>query len=392
MKCIGETVREANNLGDYYSVERNIPPLLICNPTSRVNLGPLKNSVLVRDININECGINRNISEEIYDRNIPQGNVPINIDMRPLPSSKCTDPKFLKERGGLEKYNQYEPSLECDIDPYIPGKGTVSKFFDNIDLDSELKNINKIDNKCGLQFFKKYPKDKDTKLRCYSDTLVKDNSSCNFNAGSDWKDYNKCSNFDNFPICTSKRYPCQINKENRKIGRRVIEDKNNQSGQIIRENQLNMIQRDLLLMDKKREAEMMNTIKRKNKFDNVSPDIYQYKSRGISNIHAPNIRVESSNVEEAKMKGYHDSLSNIIDKRAEINLNETIQEDYGCSRYSIQTYLDVMDKPNMAPFDCSGEDHYLYRFDNLMDGAAKDCTYCEKLFNNQTKRKIISPR
>jgi hypothetical protein len=51
-----------------------------------------------------------------------------------------------------------------------------------------------------------------------------------------------------------------------------------------------------------------------------------------------------------------------------------------------------MDKPNMAPFDCSGEDHYLYRFDNLMDGAAKDCTYCEKLFNNQTKRKIISPR
>ena len=44
-------------------------------------------------------------------------------------------------------------------------------------------------------------------------------------------------------------------------------------------------------------------------------------------------------IEAAKMKGYHDSLSNIIDKEAELNLNETIQEDVKESaRYSIETY------------------------------------------------------
>ena len=48
------------------------------------------------------------------------------------------DDRFEIERRGLEKYNEYKPNFKCDVDPYLPGRGTVSKFFNNI----EYKNLN----------------------------------------------------------------------------------------------------------------------------------------------------------------------------------------------------------------------------------------------------------
>ena len=53
---------------------------------------------------------------------------------------------FLKERKSLETYNQIEVDYKCKEEAFMPGKGTVGRFFNNIDVDSELKNINQISN------------------------------------------------------------------------------------------------------------------------------------------------------------------------------------------------------------------------------------------------------
>ena len=92
----------------------------------------------------------------------------------------------------IETEDKYEPNLECDT-YFNPGKGTVSNYFDNIDVESQLKNINEIANKCSIQDFDNYdylnvpkgsldiknyykinPFDKKSKLNCYSNVIKED--------------------------------------------------------------------------------------------------------------------------------------------------------------------------------------------------------------------------
>ena len=141
--------------------------------------------------------LNQNFNDRIYNRNVPTGNIPVNIDTRPIPTGRCIDARFQKERQSLDKYNKYEVNYKCEDDKiFMPDKGTVSGFFNNIDLDSELKNINQIDTKCSKRFFKVNPTDKKTKLKCYEDTLVKDYQKCENDVGYTWCKYNKTVNFE----------------------------------------------------------------------------------------------------------------------------------------------------------------------------------------------------
>ena len=88
----------------------------------------------------------------------------------------------------------------------MPGRGSIPKFFNNIDVDSELKNINEIDTKCSERLFKIDPRDSKTKLSCYSDTLVKDYKKCEDSHGSTWCDYQKCGKLETFEKCDSKDF------------------------------------------------------------------------------------------------------------------------------------------------------------------------------------------
>ena len=159
-----DTMRDSTNLEDNYQQVRNIPSLLICNQNGheRIQKGLLESSVLLgANFQIGDNCLNQNYNDKIYGRNVPIGNIPVNVDMRAIPTGRCVDPRFQKERTSLEKYNKYEVNMKCnDKEVFVPNKGTVSGYFNNIDLDSELKNINQIDTKCSKRFFKVNPEEK----------------------------------------------------------------------------------------------------------------------------------------------------------------------------------------------------------------------------------------
>jgi len=394
-KCIPDTMREKTQLADQYQELRNIHPLFICNNNNnreKVNKGLLERSELLRGIDFNLCDFGNNIDDTLYARNVPQGNIKVNIDTRPLPGDNCANPRFFKERESLNKYNEYNPKkFNCNQKIFLPNKGTVDGFFDNIDMDSELKNINKIDTKCSLQLFKIHPKDSNSSLNCNQNMLIKDYDKCEMEYGYTWDNFNQCSNLEEFPVCKSKDIPCVINKTGRK-NRKVTEDGITSSGRIITNEELLNVHKDLQLMEKKKQAEIQLQMIRKPRMKNVSPDIITYKSNGAQNIYAPNIRTQNVNPEEAKAHGYHDAISKVVDARAEINLRKLTEEKIDCGRFSKVIELEPMDQVNLSRYNCVKETQKLYSFNNQMDDPDRDCYFCEKLFNNQTKRKHIVPK
>ena len=218
-KCFMDTTRDKNNLGDYYQEMKNIPPLLICNQNNKPRLSKqvLENSVLLQNANIDlgECYslTSRNFNDTIYERNmpfnketsywaptvspspsmndnntisnntisnqneiIPENNLPLKIETRPVLSGLCPNKEALKKGEELDKFNEYKPNNSgnrCEM-VYVPGKGPINHYFDNIDIESQLKNINEIDTKCSMQLFKTNPNKNTNKLHCYKDHLVKD--------------------------------------------------------------------------------------------------------------------------------------------------------------------------------------------------------------------------
>ena len=94
----------------------------------------------------------------------------------------------------------------------IQEKGTINNFFDHIDIDSDLKNINHIDTRCSEKLFKIDPNKDKTKLSCYSDTLVKDYKKLENQAGYKWCDYNTCAELQGFPKCSSETINCPKKK------------------------------------------------------------------------------------------------------------------------------------------------------------------------------------
>lgn len=424
MKCISDKMREKTNLGDYYGQEQNLPPLLICNQnkSERVQQSLLETSVLLKG-ELGDCyKLNKNQSNEIYQRNVPNRPLPVNVDMRPINSSKCSDPRFLREREELENYNQYQVSLNCQEEAFMPGKGTVNRFFNNIDVDSELKNINEIDTKCSEKLFKVDPRDNKTKLSCYSDTLVKDYKKCDDQHGSTWCDYQKCGKLETFDKCDSKTFKCVNPKSDlsmydnmpnsgRLLNGSVLsadlmnqiklkqERQNTQQTTLLQQeqNRIKQIEADLKLLDTKRDLTLENNLNRhRMQFAPIQKpeDILQFKPSGDLNVYAPIIRRQQVNEDEAFKQGRQRSMEIQLDTRINERVNQLEQELGKQTRGynpnpSNNCVLEPVTETELYPFQCRDQTRNLYKFNKLV-GDSKDCLFCEQLFNNQTKRKHIS--
>ena len=440
-KCIMDTMRDSTNLEDNYQEVRNIPSLLICNQNGneRIQKGLLENSVLLgANFQIGDNCLNQNFNDKIYGRNVPVGNVPVNVDMRAIPSGKCVDPRFQKDRSGLEKYNKYEVNMKCnDKEVFMPNKGTVSGYFNNIDLDSELKNINQIDTKCSKRFFKINPEEKKSKIGCYKDVLVKDYQKCENDAGYTWCKHNKHTNFETFPECYKKEYTCAINKESREnakvlnqedilimdgqqsSGNLNVNGLNKRellSGQLIDKQKINDTLLDLQLLEKKKQMVINNFLEKETY--QKQKNIYQYKNNGHTNIYAPVIQKREHNLKNIEQLGYQKGLDKALDIRIEKKLgeleneverkkrilrelraqNKRIKESKKCDplrEYSPSVESIHIDRyarfsnSNIYDVKCRGQTKKLYKFNNLVSDN-RDCQYCEHVFNNQTKRKHIS--
>ena len=419
-KCIMDKMRDNTKLEDNYQQVRNIPPLLICNQNGheRIQKDLLSSSILLgKNFDLeseNMKNLNQNFNDRIYSRNVPTGNIPVNIDTRPIPTGRCIDARFQKERQSLDKYNKYEVNYKCEDDKiFMPDKGTVSGFFNNIDLDSELKNINQIDTKCSKRFFKVNPDDKKTKLKCYEDTLVKDYQKCENDVGYTWCKYNKTLNFEPFEECEKKEFNCVKEKKNTPNKNLVKghDSKELERGQEIMTEKIKDLVLDLELLEKKKQIIMKKYLPEEN---NIKPNsVIQYKSNDHTNIYAPIIRKRDVNTSKAENLGYEQGLEKKIDIRITRKLRE-IERLERLKREEL-THLEKMknqkcdplrqyspsvksihidryarsSNSNIYDIDCRGQTKKLYKFNNLVQDD-KECLYCEQIFNNQTKRKHIN--
>ena len=428
MKSIHDKLNENTDLHQFYGEVQNLPPLLICNQNKaeRINPNLLTTSALLQQETIDLSNLNRNQSQAIYERNLPAKPQAVNIDMRPISSSKCADPKFKKEREELEQYNQYEVSLKCGDPGFMPGRGSIPHFFNNIDLDSELKTINQIDTKCAERLFKINPNDKKTKLSCYSDTLVKDYKQLEANAGYKWCDYQKCGQLETFEKCDSKKFQCPTNQSDLTIydnmpagGRLVSSDvisndllnqiaaKQNreQTAMLTLEEQERQrryqIEADLQLLQQKQDVTLQNNLERhKVEYASVpkQDDINQFKPNGDLNVYAPIIRTQKVNENRAHNLGQQKALDMKLDMKIKARIKAyerelgkqmgTVRQGYNPNP-SNNCNLTTVVEPQIHPFQCREQTRNLYKFNKLVKNQ-EDCLFCEQLFNNQTKRKHIS--
>lgn len=426
MKCIQDKLNEKTDLDQFYGQVQNIPPLLICNQnkSERINPNLLSTSVLLSNQTIDLCNLDRNQSQAVYERNLPSKPQPVNIDMRPISSSKCSDPRFKKERESLEQYNKYEVSLKCDDQIFMPGRGSIPKFFNHIDLDSELKNINEIDTKCSERLFKIHPHDNRTKLSCYTDTLVKDYQTVEDQHGSRWCDYQKCGKLETFDKCESQQFQCPTQNsdltiyDNMPAGGRLInsevlssdlmnqirvkQERENTTQNTLEEQEKQrryQIEADFELLRQKRDVTLQNNLER-NKISYApvqKPDIQkmnQFKPNGDLNVYAPIVRKQKANPERA----YNLGKQKALDMKLDLKIKKRIA-DYE-KQLGIQTQgynpnpnnncnLTTVTEPEVYPFQCREQTRNLYKFNKLVKDS-EDCLFCEQLFNNQTKRKHLS--
>ena len=325
-KCFMDTVREKTSLGDYYGEKINVPPLLICNQDNKQRLPTkiLNSSVLLQEANIDlgKCYslTGRNYNDTIYERNLPfnqesnywsptvspspsdlndnkilapqpsmnkginNNNLPLKIETRPILGGLCGNDKAVKDREDLDEFNSYKPNNSgnsCNM-VFVPGKGPINHYFDNIDIESQLKNINEIDTKCSSQLFKVNPNENSNKLHCYKDTLVKNYQKCESKAGYTWCDYVDGIKYEQFPVCQSKEFTCALSQGSRKPEKIKPEKNNLETGQMVDENELNRVQKELYLVQKKRELdEQINTLRNNKKFSVQNKNIEKINSNGI---------------------------------------------------------------------------------------------------------------
>jgi len=438
-----DTTRDKNNLGDYYQEMKNIPPLLICNQNSnkpRLSKQVLRSSVLLQNANIDlgECYslTSRNFNDTIYERNmpfnretnywaptispspsvdennisnnnisnnniynqteiIPENNLPLKIETRPLLSGLCPNEKAIKERNELDKFNEYKPNNSgnrCDM-VYVPGKGPINHYFDNIDVESQLKNINEIDTKCSMQLFKINPNEKTNKLYCYKDNLVKDYQRRDSKTGYTWCDYVDGIKYDQFPICQSQEFTCALSKGSRKP-EKVEPRQEQQSGKMIEERDLNRVTRELYLVRRKRELdEQIGELRNRQNLGLQNKHISQIRPNGINNIIAPTIIKQKVDEEVAKLLGERARVEGILQKITKTGLRNTKPplEQLNGKKILNQECVTPVTESNLAKFICRGQTKDLYRFKNIMGNQTDDCYYCEQIFNNMTKRKNIVP-
>lgn len=426
MECIDNKMRDITKLADNYNEVKNIPSLLICNQNNseRINKRNLKQSVLLKNVNIS-CDINKNKNDELYKRNVPTGkNIPINIDMRPLPSSYCLDERFEEEQKSLEKYNNYVPEVKCEEDIFIPNRGTVKNYFDNIDVDSELKNINQIDTKCSKRLFKIDPNNEKTKLSCYTDTLIDNYNEIDCKNGYTWCNYNTCNKLAEFPVCNKKEFKCQIDKTEKKDIKLIEEEKiikdNLRKIRLRRKEEEKQKKKDYLktveLLNKKAELQIDRNIEKSDNPTLKPYEIIQYNnsngpspsSSEVSNIYAPIVHKRKFQYKNIEDIGYKRGLEKSIDKRIQENLDyykkkeelKKQKEEIENNQYRLlNSYCPNMESiytdryykasnSNIYDIDCRGQTRRLYSFNN--SNNIGDCINCEQLFNNQTKRTAVN--
>tara|TARA_B100000795_G_scaffold264927_1_gene246064 strand:+ start:1304 stop:2449 length:1146 start_codon:yes stop_codon:yes gene_type:complete len=378
--CIQDTIRRTTNLEDFYPNMINEPALLICNTEKeRINKNLLDTSILLKNENINID--NTSYDDKIYSRNVPSGNFKVNIDIRPISSDPCTDLKFLRERDSLEKYNYYKPPTNNNSQKvFIPNKGTIKGYFDNIDMESELMNVNKIDTKCSLQLFKTHPNDSKSSLYQNKEYLIKNYKELEKENGYTWDNFNQYSLMGEFAPCKQVMKPCSITEIEPK--RELITDPNiKHSGKIVSHPSIINSQQKQQLNKQINDAKKVIEMETNPNIHHSTPDIKTYKSKGVTNIYAPTLKKEGINKQRATARGMRDA--------AEISLkNPNIIRQPECFN-PVEIYN--IDEPvNLSKYNCVKEHQQLFTFSN-QNKISKDCLYCEKLFNNYTKRRYIVP-
>ena len=450
-KCFMDTVREKTNLEDSYGKVKNIPPLLICpNQKPRIQRHLLESSVLLADIDLGECYslTSRNYNDTIYQRNQPFGQnnywspsasaspsessknivknpVDLKIPPRPILTGFCGKKQMEQERNMIDEMNKYTPNKECNDTVFVPGKGPINHYFDNIDVESQLKNINEIDTKCSAQFFKVNPND-NTPLGCYKDNFVKDYQKCEAKSGYTWCDYVDGVELEQFPVCDSQEFVCGMSQGSRKAKKITAFEGNNElqkfnkitdspvetnirniinnkltSGQMISEDKLNRATKELYLIQRKRELDtQINMIRKDPSFSINRQNITQYKSDGISNIIAPTIINQEVNEEYGNLLGERTYIEGLLEKITYDALNPSQRNEHNQNNQNNQNNVNnkinencfrPINEINLAKSKCVNENKNLYRFRNLVGNPTEDCNYCEELFNNFTKRKTIVP-
>jgi hypothetical protein len=379
--CFQNTIRESTKLGDFYPEINDKPLHYFCNTErERINKNLLDTSILLKNENINID--NTSFDDKLYSRNVPSGNFKVNIDTRPLSSSLCVDSKFQKERDSLDNYNAYKPP--CSIDNlenvFIPNKGTIKNYFDNIDMESELMNVNKIDTKCSLQLFKTHPNDSNSSLYHNKEYLVKNYKELEKANGYTWDNFNQYSFLGEFAPCKQVMKPCAITEIEPK--RTIITDPNiKHSGNIVSHPSIINSQQKQQLNKQINDAKKVIEMETNPNIHHSTPDIKTYKSKGVTNIYAPTLKKEGINKQRATARGMRDA--------AEIALkNPNIIRQPECFN-PVEIYN--IDEPvNLSKYNCVKEHQQLFTFSD-QNKISKDCLYCEKLFNNYTKRKYIVP-
>ena len=387
--CFQDTMRESTQLGDFYPGMMPHTPALLCNnninDTERVNKRLLETSVLLKNENINLNQLNNNYDERIYSRNVPSGDFLVNVDPRPLSSDPCADVRFQKERDSLDRYNLYKSpnnmnNVQKKGEVFLPQRGTVKGYFDNIDMDSELRNINKIDTKCSLQLFKTHPLDSTSTLNENTDVLIKNYRDLENNNGYTWDNFNQYSDFKDFTSCEETKIPeCPIvPKENKKL---VTDPDVKRPGHIVKHSSLTQQQQKQELLKQKRDAEMIIASQNKPNIERVDKNIVSYKSKGVTNIYAPFLKKENINEQRAMARGVRDA--------AEIALRNPDVLIPKKPFSHVENY-NINEDVNLSQYNCVKETQKLFTF---YEGSInnRDCFHCEKLFNNQTKRKHITP-
>ena len=135
-----------------------------------------------------------------------------------------------------------------------------------------------------------------------------------------------------------------------------------------------------MLNKQKRELDiLLENVRGKKKYEKEQKNINQYKPDNINNISSPTILHNSVDEDKAYLRGTRDSIDVLL--RQNMNKMLQYQNRVNCLKYNVEP---INNQESNVDFDATNN---LYEVDYIV----KDKKYCEKLFNNMTKRKNIVP-
>lgn len=139
------------------------------------------------------------MNKKINERNYPDAPSKILLDPRPDMTGLC--PQFAKKQPKPEIL-EYHPRCTPTL---TPGKGDIGTYFNNVDVESRLKNIDYFRTKCKTHVYKNDSNCTDCRLSCHRNVLAKDES-----VELPERGRNKCINYtfkDKCPYDASKNNP-----------------------------------------------------------------------------------------------------------------------------------------------------------------------------------------